>query len=413
VYDFSWLDTVVDNLLSRGIEVWFNVGYGNPLYMENIPNKTGVGCVPLFFGEACLAAWKNYVAALALHFAGRVKLFEIWNEPEADHFWYPEAPDPKKYAELYDITVTEIRKHIPDAKFAATVASGFDFGFIRGMLSALGGMQVDYFAFHAHSKYPEISFGQGGRYLDNVKLLRSLLDGAGFEKTKLIQGEAGQPSWAPKGHWLYKDGFDNPRAQAVWLLRRFVLDHFAEVAISSFFMIADIWEKPYETATQILPRDPMLPRRDPLRFQYEVSLWQYMEEDRGIERLLLHPAPLKVQITDRGVADAYIYLNAEQVALMTDQSPDELGSRYTAVLYFAPYRSEKLTDGNEFRVEREDEMAALEAKTRGIWSGHPHLYEIPTFDTIEERIAYTKCVLEQHIGKTIFQPNAQAAFAAH
>ena len=168
-----------------------------------------------------------------------------------------------------------------------------------------------------------------------------------------------------------------------------------------------------EAATQILPRDPMLPRRDPLRFQYEVSLWQYMEEDRGIERLLLHPAPLKVQITDRGVADAYIYLNAEQVALMTDQSPDELGSRYTAVLYFAPYRSEKLTDGNEFRVEREDEMAALEAKTRGIWSGHPHLYEIPTFDTIEERIAYTKCVLEQHIGKTIFQPNAQAALAAH
>lgn len=254
VYDFSWLDTVVDNLLSRGIEVWFNVGYGNPLYMENIPNKTGVGCVPLFFGEACLTAWKNYVSALALHFAGRVKLFEIWNEPEADHFWYPESPDPKKYAELYDITATEIRKHIPDAKFAATVASGFDFEFIKGMLSALGGMQVDYFSFHAHSKYPEISFGQGGRYLDNVKLLRELLDGAGFEKTQLIQGEAGQPSWAPKGHWLYKDGFDNPRAQAVWLLRRFVLDHFAEVAISSFFMIADIWEKPYETATQILPR---------------------------------------------------------------------------------------------------------------------------------------------------------------
>ena len=47
VYDFSWLDAVVDNLSSRGLEVWFNVGYGNPLYMKDIPNKTGVGCVPI------------------------------------------------------------------------------------------------------------------------------------------------------------------------------------------------------------------------------------------------------------------------------------------------------------------------------------------------------------------------------
>ena len=157
-----------------------------------------------------------------------------------------------------------------------------------------------------------------------------------------------------------------------------------------------------EAATQILPRDPMLPRRDPLRFQYEVSLWQYMEEDRGIERLLLHPAPLKVQITDRGVADAYIYLNSEQVALMTDQSPDELASRYTAVLYFEPYRSENLTDGNEYRVEREDEMAALEAKTRAIWQGHPNVVFIPTFATIEERVEYTKQLLERLIGREIF-----------
>ncbi len=254
VYDFSWLDTVVDNLRARGIEVWFNVGYGNPLYMKNIPNKTGVGCVPLYFGEKCLTAWKNYVCALASHFAGRVTLFELWNEPEADHFWYPEAPDPVAYARLFAITAAEIKKHIPDAKFAATVASGFDFDFIKGMLAAMQGMQVDYFAYHAHARLPEISFGKGGMYLENVAYLRRLLNEAGFEKTELIQGEAGQPSWAPKGHWLYKDGFDDPRAQAIWLLRRFALDHYAGVAMTSFFMIADIWEKPYETATQTLPR---------------------------------------------------------------------------------------------------------------------------------------------------------------
>ena len=48
VYDFTWLDLIIDNLLSRGIQPWFNVGYGNPIYMADAPNPTAVGCVPLY-----------------------------------------------------------------------------------------------------------------------------------------------------------------------------------------------------------------------------------------------------------------------------------------------------------------------------------------------------------------------------
>ena len=43
VYDFSWLDAVVDNLLARGVTPWFDVGYGNPIYMPDAPNPTAVG----------------------------------------------------------------------------------------------------------------------------------------------------------------------------------------------------------------------------------------------------------------------------------------------------------------------------------------------------------------------------------
>ena len=98
------------------------------------------------------------------------------------------------------------------------------------------------------------------------------------------------------------------------------------------------------------------------------------------------------------LVDAYIYLNEQQIALMTDQTPEELMHRYTAVLYFEPFRSEYLTDGNEFRVEHEDEMAALEAKTRAIWQRHSNIIFIPTFETIEQRVEYTvhyKCVGSQ------------------
>ena len=45
-YDFSWLDSVVDNLRSRGIQPWFNVGYGNPLYMDTSPIPRASGTSP-------------------------------------------------------------------------------------------------------------------------------------------------------------------------------------------------------------------------------------------------------------------------------------------------------------------------------------------------------------------------------
>ena len=44
VYTFEWLDSIVDNLLQRGVQPWFNVGFGNPIYMPDVPNPTGVGC---------------------------------------------------------------------------------------------------------------------------------------------------------------------------------------------------------------------------------------------------------------------------------------------------------------------------------------------------------------------------------
>ena len=101
VIDFTWLDGIVDNLLMRGVKPWFNVGFGNPLYMDGVPeyNPTAVGCVPLYFGEECVEAWKRFVRELAEHFRGRVGFYEIWNESDITPFWVPETPDPAKLAD--------------------------------------------------------------------------------------------------------------------------------------------------------------------------------------------------------------------------------------------------------------------------------------------------------------------------
>ena len=109
VYDFSWLDDMVNNLIQRGMVPWFNVGYGNPLYMPDAPNSTAVGCVPTLYGEECLNAWKNFIKAMTEHFKNRITHYEIWNESDIKHFWYPDKPSGKALAELVKITGKTIR----------------------------------------------------------------------------------------------------------------------------------------------------------------------------------------------------------------------------------------------------------------------------------------------------------------
>ena len=52
VYDFEWLDTIVDNFVNRGIEPWMCLCYGNSLYTEQAKEVFGaVGCPPIFSEE--------------------------------------------------------------------------------------------------------------------------------------------------------------------------------------------------------------------------------------------------------------------------------------------------------------------------------------------------------------------------
>ena len=47
VYHFEWLDSIVDNLLCRGLKPWVCLCYGNCLYDEEAAKRYGgVGCPP-------------------------------------------------------------------------------------------------------------------------------------------------------------------------------------------------------------------------------------------------------------------------------------------------------------------------------------------------------------------------------
>ncbi len=239
VYNFIWLDRIVDNLIRRGIKPWFNVGYGNKLYMKDTYGEASVGFVPLYYGEECLTAWKNYCRALAGHYLSRVAHYEIWNEPNIPCFWQPKGASPQDYARLIDLTQKEIRGVQPSAKIGGCI-SGYQGRYLQEFADAgiLG--KIDFFSLHPYVQLPEQDWAQSVAYLKRKFTVKEA------QKVVVWQGESGFASWCPPKYWQRRFLRESERAQAVWLLRRYIVDHAESIPLSSFFQMADMMEKNYQ-----------------------------------------------------------------------------------------------------------------------------------------------------------------------
>ena len=249
VYDFSWLDSVVNNLLARGIQPWFDVGYGNPLYMPDAPNPTAVGCPPLLYGEAAMDAWRCYVEALCRHFGDRVTHYEIWNEPDISHFWHPEKADGERFGEFYKFTSDVILSILPDSKlgFSTSESNG---EYLKKVFEQISPRQIDFLSMHNYERKLEL----GSRYVGShsgYDFVRELLDEYGLYHVELWMGEGGHASWHPVGHGQCPLGGGSEHRQAVWILRRAFGDLRKEIRLTSIFMIVDLWQKPYQMAQKI------------------------------------------------------------------------------------------------------------------------------------------------------------------
>ncbi|MBQ9456268.1 MAG: beta-galactosidase, partial [Thermoguttaceae bacterium] len=75
VYDFAWLDAVIDDAIARGLEIWLETDYGNPIYPGGGDWDLGAG-FPV--SEEGLAAWDRGVEALATRYQGKVRDLAMW-----------------------------------------------------------------------------------------------------------------------------------------------------------------------------------------------------------------------------------------------------------------------------------------------------------------------------------------------
>lgn len=251
IYNFEWLDEVVDGLADIGIQAWFNLGYGNQLYTpcekyEEAWRKANgklvpgwargyVGEVPIYHGEEAMAAWHRYVCAISEHFKGRVTHWEVWNEPEG--FWHcnGECMVPKlgikqaahDYFEFVKFTAGAIRSVIADAKIIAVVAQTGT-TYIRELGKCGIGEIIDVFAYHSYdTAVPENLMEERIRHIKaNI-----IPEGKNIE---IWQGESGRASGKSS---LF--GLSTEYNQAKYLVRRYVIDILCGATLSSFFTVTD------------------------------------------------------------------------------------------------------------------------------------------------------------------------------
>lgn len=235
VYDFAWLDDIVDKLLERGVNPWLSFSYGNPVHTPE-SNVTGVGYPPIAT-EAERQAWQNYVASLVTHFCDRVDHYEVWNEPDLTSFW-KRGPRAADYVDLVRLTADPIRRIQPKAKIiGGAIAWGmtaWSVKFLEDCMQAGMHELVDIVSYHGYKSIPERHSTQ------ELPAFRRVINKYN-SALKYWQGEAGVQSYVPEqgNAGALSKMKSSESIQARMLLRRTLLELSNGCEMSSYFHMAD------------------------------------------------------------------------------------------------------------------------------------------------------------------------------
>lgn len=232
VYDFAWLDRIVDNLRRRGLTPWVCLCYGNPLYSPAAAAVFGAVGVPPIHTDEEKDAWANYVAAVTAHYRDRVEWYEVWNEPDGKWCW-KHGPNGTEYGEFMKATALAARRGDSAAKVIGGSCCRWDMAWLNAALATGAAEHLDAFSYHA---YTPDEREQSTR----LPALRGVLRRYRAE-IPIIQGETGAQSRAD-GAGAFAHTAWTPAKQAKFMARHILTDLFDEVLFSSYFSCMDMAE---------------------------------------------------------------------------------------------------------------------------------------------------------------------------
>lgn len=226
VYDWAWLDTIVDDAIAQGVRPWLELSYGNTIY----PGGGGIGLGDGFpASPQALAAWDRWAQALVRRYKDRVCEWEIWNEPDGNRKGEATAA---AYVDLHLRTAAMIRAEQPQSRIwalglANTIKYAED---VLAGLHAKGRLDlVDAITIHGYPRNPDDT--------SNIDRLRAVIAQYG-RPIEVRQGETGAPSRLQPNFALSKIPWTET-SQAKWDLRR-LLAHRAKDVPMNLFTISDM-----------------------------------------------------------------------------------------------------------------------------------------------------------------------------
>ncbi len=232
VYDFAWLDKIVDNLIDRNLKPWINLCYGNGIYGHGAEKVFGaVGCPPIF-SEEQKAAWTNYIKALCEHFKDRVEYYEVWNEPDGIWCW-KHGVNATELGNFTVDTAKAIRSVYPDAKIIGGVLCLRNIAYINEALKTGMCDWIDYISFHEYTADETNVF-------ERVDALAALAEEYN-PNIGIIQGESGSQSKSGGAGALWRGSW-TPQKQAKQLARHTIADLMTDVLFTSYFSCMDMIE---------------------------------------------------------------------------------------------------------------------------------------------------------------------------
>ncbi len=225
VYNFEWLDEIIDYLVSINMVPWVELSYGNPIY----PGGGGADLRAGFItSDEALAAWNKWVEAMVTRYKDRVVEWEIWNEPDINKDNTPED------CALLNIRTAEIIKRIqPEAQIAGlAMASASNTDYLGRFLKVIADTgKLDLFtwiSYHGYNMIPERSYpGVENLRKELLKYSSDIL---------LRQGENGAPSGYCPSFALSKY-YWTEYTQAKWNLRRCMSDLGRDIETHVFCII--------------------------------------------------------------------------------------------------------------------------------------------------------------------------------
>jgi hypothetical protein len=146
-YNWSALDSFLAINQAEGRDVIYTLGR-IPAWASTQPNNSACSYGPGQCAPPDLTDWQNFITALVTHSAGRIKYWEIWNEPNESGTYSGDVPTLVKLAQS---AYTIIHQLDPSAQVIAPPTTGDSGpGWFGTYLADGGATYADVLAFHGY-----------------------------------------------------------------------------------------------------------------------------------------------------------------------------------------------------------------------------------------------------------------------